>query len=86
MASWPIVSVGLCGVLGYLEAAIILGSVNLWYNVVVIYATLFAGLIPIEMLIRWGAGSTFGVSDAHATPGISRSIHAGFRHDRPSRN
>jgi hypothetical protein len=53
IAAWPIVSVGVCGVLGYLEAAIILGSVNLWYNVVVIYATLFAGLIPIEMLIRW---------------------------------
>src|SRR5207245_1150458 len=53
IATWRIVSVGVCGVLGYLEAAIILGSVNLWYNVVVIYATLFAGLIPIEMLIRW---------------------------------
>jgi hypothetical protein len=61
--------VGVCGVLGYLEAAIILGSVNLWYNVVVIYATLFAGLIPIEMLIRWVAGQTFGVSDAQTQPG-----------------
>jgi len=55
-ASWPIVSLGICGGLGFLEAAIILGSVNLWYNAVAIYATLFAGVILLEVLLRWGLG------------------------------
>jgi hypothetical protein len=53
-AAWPLVTVGICGGLGYLEAAIILGSVNLWYNAVAIYATLFAGVILVELLLRLG--------------------------------
>jgi hypothetical protein len=48
-ASWLGMALGACGTLGFLEAAIILGSVNLWYNGVVIFVTLFAGLLPIEL-------------------------------------
>jgi hypothetical protein len=52
-ATWPLLAVGTCGLLGFIEAAVILGSVNLQYNAVLIYATLFAGLIPLEAGLRW---------------------------------
>jgi len=59
-------AVGICGVLGFIEAAVILGSVNLWYNAVLIYATLLAGLVPLEMGFGW----------AQATPLLSGRLPA----------
>lgn len=60
-ATWPLLAMGVCGLLAFIEAAVILGSVNLSYNAVVIYSTLFAGLVPLELAIRW-AGRHFAPS------------------------
>ena len=51
--TWPIITLGAAGFLAFLEAAIILGSVALWYDAVLIFATVFAGLMVVELLLAW---------------------------------
>ena len=46
--AWVLLAVGVAGMLAFLEAAVILGSVTLWYDGVLIFAATFAGLMVIE--------------------------------------
>ena len=41
------------GILAFLEAAIILGAVTLWYNAVLIFAATFTGLMTLEGLLTY---------------------------------
>jgi hypothetical protein len=58
--TWPAISLGLAGALAFLEAAIILGSVALWYSAVLIFSVVFEGLLVLELL--WIGLLSIGVS------------------------
>jgi hypothetical protein len=49
--SWSIAALSMSGVGAFLEAAIILGSVTLWYNAVLVFVTTFVGLLVVEGIL-----------------------------------
>ena len=53
--SWSIAALSASGVGAFLEAAIILGSVTLWNNAVLIFVTMFVGLLVVEGILAWVA-------------------------------
>ena len=53
LKAWALLAVGAAGVLAFLEAAIILGAVTLWYNAVLVFGATFAGLMVIESVLTY---------------------------------
>jgi hypothetical protein len=53
--SWSVAALSASGVGAFLEAAIILGSVTLWYNAVLIFVTTFVGLLVVDGILAWVA-------------------------------
>jgi hypothetical protein len=51
-ASWPLIALGISGLFGFAEASIILGAITPWYNGVLLFATLFAGVVPCEIAAK----------------------------------
>jgi len=66
--AWPMIAVGAAGVLAYLEAAIILGAVTLWYNAVLIFATTLAGLIVLEGVFVYATSRLLKTEDVPSRP------------------
>jgi hypothetical protein len=49
--AWIVCTIGALGTLAYLEAAIIMSAVVLWYSAVLVFSIVFAGMLPFELIL-----------------------------------